>query len=277
MKTPFDTLLEKRYGLLIAILIVLIIYLGGGYFMYSQFFAANPTSAGTFGDMFGGITSFFSAVTVILVLYASKLQKQELDATRKEFVEQNETTKLQRFETTFFNMLGLYQKIKADLKLVVGEEFVSNPNLFLSGHAQSIFGHGDQALEAALEFWNTQFKIQDRYSYINNVAFENIFKSGENREMEMPTYFNHVTNVFTFIKDSELKAEKIIFYTKTFTALLTSTEATLIFYYIGLQKGIDVELKVFIRQHYFATIDRSKLGHPTYWDMHFPLDTNRSK
>lgn len=71
---------------------------------------------GDYGGFISGILgTAISFVTVVLVYNTFNLQKEELKATRKEFQLQNETLKLQRFETTFFNMLGLFHKVSESL------------------------------------------------------------------------------------------------------------------------------------------------------------------
>lgn len=70
------------------------------------------------GDTFGVVNSLFSGLAfagiIITIFLQNKelgLQREELIATRKEFNTQNQTLKFQRFESTFFNMLGLHHQI----------------------------------------------------------------------------------------------------------------------------------------------------------------------
>ena len=73
---------------------------------------------GTFGDMFGSVNAIFSGLAfggIIITIWLQRnkliLQREELRDTRAEFVTQNETLKLQRFENTFFNLLNLHHQI----------------------------------------------------------------------------------------------------------------------------------------------------------------------
>lgn len=77
-----------------------------------------PEDRGTFGDMFGSINSLFSGLalagiilTILLQRQELKLQRKELADTRREFKIQNETLKLQRFESLFFNLVDLHHSI----------------------------------------------------------------------------------------------------------------------------------------------------------------------
>lgn len=80
--------------------------------------------AGTFGDSFGILTSLFTGLafaaliaTVLLQRDDLKLNRQELEDTRKEFQLQNQTFSRQRFEDSFYRMLGLYKENLRDLSV----------------------------------------------------------------------------------------------------------------------------------------------------------------
>jgi hypothetical protein len=81
------------------------------------------TKQGIFGDMFGAVNALFSGlafagliITLILQRRELALQRDELEQTRNEFVEQNKTMKRQRFENTFFNLMSLHQHITDNLE-----------------------------------------------------------------------------------------------------------------------------------------------------------------
>lgn len=129
----------------LAISLVCLIYVT--YIVIMNFvFHENMEQRGQFGNMFGFIGSLFSGLAfaglIVTILQqredlqnqkdeinlqrqdleaqteALRLQKEEIAQTneelklqRKEMEEQNKTIMLQRFETTFFNMLDLQQKI----------------------------------------------------------------------------------------------------------------------------------------------------------------------
>lgn len=78
------------------------------------------SKSGVFGDSFGLLTSLFSGlafagliITIVMQRDELALQRQELNLTREELFgqkqemqNQNETLRIQRFENTFFKMLG---------------------------------------------------------------------------------------------------------------------------------------------------------------------------
>lgn len=84
----------------------------------------NENLRGVFGDKFGAINSLFSGLafagiifTIFLQKRELKLQRQELEETRDEFIQQNETLKKQRFENTFFQLVQLHNDIVDKLKI----------------------------------------------------------------------------------------------------------------------------------------------------------------
>jgi hypothetical protein len=81
---------------------------------------------GQFGDRFGAATSLFGGLTILGLLYTIYLQHQDLQAAREtnrlsvqelttsnqRFEEQNKVLNIQKFETTFFNLLDNLEKTK---------------------------------------------------------------------------------------------------------------------------------------------------------------------
>jgi len=73
---------------------------------------------GTFGDMFGAANALFTGLSFVGLIVTILLQREdlketrnEMELTRKEFISQNDTMKLQQFENTFFQMLSLFNSI----------------------------------------------------------------------------------------------------------------------------------------------------------------------
>lgn len=83
----------------------------------NYFYAENRESErGTFGDLFGASNALFTGLSFAGLIITILLQRQELKETRDEFVKQNETLNIQRFENTFFNLLSNHHQIVSDLK-----------------------------------------------------------------------------------------------------------------------------------------------------------------
>jgi len=98
--------------------IILILWGASWWLMMVNFDTTNQDGRGTFGDMFGSVNSLFSGLAlggIIFTIYLQRselrLQRKELKDTRKEFSKQNETMSLQKFETTFFNILRNHSEL----------------------------------------------------------------------------------------------------------------------------------------------------------------------
>lgn len=127
--------LETPRGAFVTVTLIFLLWLVGGILMYNYFYILSPQAAGTFGDMFGVLTSLFSAFTVIGIFYTIRLQKKELNETRDELkrqtetlIKQSETSNkqnlnfiLQRFESTLFNLISIYQDNVANYKEATGK------------------------------------------------------------------------------------------------------------------------------------------------------------
>lgn len=104
---------------LVLVVFVLSVWGVSWWLITSSVFLKGWAERGTFGDMFGAVNALFSGLAFAGVIYAIILQRQELrlqrlelEQTRKELEgqkeqleEQSKTSKLQRFEVTFFNLL----------------------------------------------------------------------------------------------------------------------------------------------------------------------------
>ncbi|WP_429030150.1 putative phage abortive infection protein [Aeromonas veronii] len=87
------------------------------------------TKAGTFGDSFGVLTSFFTGIAfsgILATLFMQredlKLTREELIETRKEMFSQSQTFARQRFEDSFYQLLKLYKENLKDLSIRTQEQ-----------------------------------------------------------------------------------------------------------------------------------------------------------
>ncbi len=177
-------------------------------------------NAGVFGDSFGILTSLFSALAFIGVLltYAaqkeeSKLQKIELQESRREF-------KKQGFENTFFQLL----KQHTDFIRNLGE-----PDAVISKD-------GREVMKGIKE--NLQSYMRQRDVTVNNPeegiqeSFENFHQSEGDR---LSQYLGIVFIVLRFLSESEIEDKDI--YIRLTKAQLYRHELYIIFYYSLTPKG----------------------------------------
>ncbi|MEY8748605.1 hypothetical protein AB9M62_57130 [Bacillales bacterium AN1005] len=90
----------RKRGLVIAVIVVLVSWLSTWIFipmLYKE--SANNEvniSAGTFGDMFGGVNALFSGLAFVGLIYTILVQREELQETRRATEMQTEELELQR-------------------------------------------------------------------------------------------------------------------------------------------------------------------------------------
>jgi hypothetical protein len=103
---------------LIALLVVLFIISSWliNYYLLNRL--KNDDKAAT-GEMFGAVNALYSGLALAGIILTILLQRRELKETRKEFKVENETSKTQQFESTFFNLLENQLQITKDLQSTV--------------------------------------------------------------------------------------------------------------------------------------------------------------
>lgn len=137
---------------------------------------------GQFGDQFGAVNALFSGLafagiifTILLQRRDLSLQREELEETRKEFIQQNETLKKQRFENTFFQLLNLHIEIISKLKMraSVDQEVYDDREFFVGSIKELKF--------------SSSYKYF-RYSALNKLDAAEITRYKLNREIEHDFY-----------------------------------------------------------------------------------------
>jgi hypothetical protein len=152
---------------------------------------------GTLGDMFGTVNALFSGLafagiifTILLQRKELKYQRDELKATRREFVIQNKTLKTQRFESTFFGLINLHNQIVNDIDFKKGDGY-SIPEEIISG--RDVF---QQAyFELRNELKNKDIPINK--SYLRMYGKHNT---------DFGHYFRNLYRIFKIIKETEFIA-----------------------------------------------------------------------
>lgn len=71
---------------------------------------------GTFGDMFGFANAVFTGFSIVGLLYTILLQRKDINNQREELSKQNESVYIQNFESTFFQMIALYNNFLENLR-----------------------------------------------------------------------------------------------------------------------------------------------------------------
>jgi len=176
-----------------------------------------------------------------------KLQRLELEETRKVLKEQSETFKIQQFESTFFNMLRLLQEIIDDLKISVdgqsgtGRDFfkIAFGNLMTLVSQHNNVTHDPSEVikkQASIELLMTKAKNSDGAIdevQLNEIklkttdVYEDFYKYYNDN---LGHYFRFVYNIMKFTINSKLTDEEKARYINLIQAQMSSYELGLIFY-----------------------------------------------
>ncbi|NPD45118.1 putative phage abortive infection protein [Lentimicrobium sp. S6] len=249
----------------------LIIFIGLIIFRWNEHFfdwdvAIKSDKVGQLGDFIGGIVGSIWALAGVILFYVAlneqrediktnkevliaqvkaleqqieefELQREELAETREVFKIQSETLKLQQFESTFFNLLGIHQNNISDMdvtqeKLKPGAD-IHDPRLGdyenISSTGRDCFVFFKERLESIYKSnkqywaWDTQ-KYKDEkhlalYSYID------FFKQ---YQPDLGHYYRTLYHIFKFVNVSDILDKNR--YTSIVRAQLSNDELVLLFY-----------------------------------------------
>jgi putative phage abortive infection protein len=199
-------------------------------------FYEPPSSAGEFGDMFGGVNALFSGLAFLGVIIAILLQKRELALQRKELEQtreelagqkqqlalQNATFRQQAFDSTFFQMLSLHHQIVNEIDLRTGDKDIRGRDCFVKFYEDFTyrFYHGKEPKyeERTKELVCAEY--MENYEYI---------------QADVGHYFRNLYNIVKFVGRSDVQDKK--FYTNLIRAQLSSHELALLFYNCATSLG----------------------------------------
>lgn len=223
-----------------------------------------------FGDSFGAVNALVSAfafagmiVAFILQRYELRLQRKELRDQRKEFQQQNQTLAFQRFENTFFHMLGAQQQIVTDLYVKEeGKEWVEEDAQDpMMGRRQKQI-HIDRLFQGR-NFFRYTFvecvhnikeangKNEEVYG-LSGVMYAKGFSQYDkyNTATYFDHYFRHFYRILKFIKQNDglLSYEDQYQYASMLRATLSRYELVWL-YYNGLSENGCMKLKPLIERY----------------------------
>lgn len=212
----------------IAVIFIIAVCLLFVYFMKEQPWGMEKR--GQFGDMFGVLGAVFSGLAfagLIVTLIQQhddlklqredlRLQRQEIAQTnlelalqRKEMEEQNKTIMLQRFETTFFNMLKSLNEVRNDIKY-------SGDFDLRTGTTKVI--EGKDAIE---RIYQLGFSLIKKHGY-NDPFIKNY----------MSHYFRHLIQTLKIIDVADfLSYQEKCYYTEIVSSHMSLREMCAFFYY----------------------------------------------
>jgi hypothetical protein len=172
----------------------------------------NLTVAGQIGDFVGGLTgTFFSLVGVLLLFENLALQ-------RKEFTESRHVFEKQQFETTFFNLIKLYQEVVKSLHFDFSDSF-----------SQRVFIGKEFFEQQRIRFYS-DFVIQENFEKSLKQAKIKYVENYISTKDQTSNYFRTLYRIFRYISNSEFSEEEKMHYAKIVRAQLSESELFFIYY-----------------------------------------------
>lgn len=197
---------------------------------------------GAGGDMFGSLTALFSGLAFAGLISTLLMQRRELELQRKELGLTRDEFKLQRFESTFFGLLKLFNDHVCSLKV-----------------EKSVFGIdpktkvyvGREVLEHYAERIPPQKgerRVKNSHGKLETKAFEqdlelqvNVYeaKYHSHFESDLGPYFRLLYNTIRHIEKSDLPDDEKQRYSKIARAYLSSSEVKLLMFNCLSELGVE--------------------------------------
>ncbi len=194
--------------------------------------ARRLEQAGQFGDMLGGFNALVTAFAFAALVFTVHLQRRELSYQREELeltrVElsgqkealqiQNALSRIQAFESTFFQLLRLYHEIVAAVEMIPS--------------------HGQSTLRGRASFTQLRTELRAEYNSraaLNQAASDELEFLDAGYETVYTRYqaafghcFRHLYHLFLFVAESDIADKRR--YARFARAQLSTDELVCIFY-----------------------------------------------
>lgn len=210
--------------------IVLLVFIFYCIFSYSLRWPFNMTRAelGAFGDSFGGVTSLFSVLAFIGVVFTYRLQNESLKKLESDSKKQESFLTTQRFESNLFQMLSLLQNIIKDMDIRGG----ANKEIKHAG--RDVFSYyykrydNEYSKLPPMDYFGNDKKIKlDLMEKRISESFNTFF---ELRQKDLGHYFRFLYNIFKYIEESSIPDKEKTKYAKIVRAQTSNYELLLIMY-----------------------------------------------
>ncbi|MGG1638257.1 putative phage abortive infection protein [Paenibacillus sp. NRS-1760] len=234
-KEPIDILITMA-------VIIFIVWALSGAFVVLAF--KKPDGPGTFGDMFGAINSLFSGLAFSGIIYTIMIQRNELSLQREELALQREEIRksteelagqkeqmvIQRFETTFFNLLSMQNELTNSIEI---SHMIRGRKVFKEIHE-----------EFYNRFNHPMYKSSDKLAELSYIS-------------TLDHYYRHVTTLVTFVhNDNTLLDNSKEMYIGFFASQCTSYEIIFIFYYSLINRNF---YELLLEYKFFVSLDEALL------------------
>lgn len=176
---------------------------------------------GQFGDSFGAVNALFSGLAFAVLIFTIRQQQLEIQQTQKlieqqeaELKDQNKTLSKQRFENTFFQLVGWHQ------------QNIGQITTYTNGRAT-------EGRENFSRFYNKISNDFARVDINNFAACKQVYgeKFKAEYEAQLEKYFRTLSNILVFVdSDRMLSKDEKFFYINLLRSLCSKHELIILYY-----------------------------------------------
>lgn len=234
--------ISSMFSAMAFILFLFLAYSGISYYYYWPLNGfSDRGNLGAFGDSFGVLTSFFSALACIGVYATWLAQKKANEQAKDDSKKQSEFLHEQRVESNFFQMMNFMQNMISDMDInrsVIGKDKEVKvivvrsgrdcfSHLFIKVRKQFNNGRGGE-----LPSLNSDNKKEHKSASLD--CYNAVYTKFSN---DLSNYFRFVYSIFRYLETSGLKKSDINKYAKILRAQLSDGELSFLFYNALSDKG----------------------------------------
>ncbi|WP_159513897.1 MULTISPECIES: putative phage abortive infection protein [Enterobacter] len=186
------------------------------------------SQTGTFGDSWGALTSVFSALGFVGVLWTLKTQNDSIRRVEKENNRKEVNDVRRDFENSFFNMLNLLQVIINDMK--VKNKITKE----VKAEGRGIFLYFFKAFKSEMKR-NGHYRVSnddsDQFKFhMAGVIGKQYCQHFQDKSQNLSHYYRFLFNTFKFIDDAEIDNESKKKYANILRSQISNYELIMLFY-----------------------------------------------
>lgn len=227
----------QKWIIALTITFIILVLTGNWLLLYCK------SDRGTFGDMFGFSGAVFTSLAFAGIVYAALLQrnehkhqKQETERIRRESEEQDKALKIEKFETTFFNMMRLQNEIVKIMRHGSKEGRLVFDAAQLDLFALLSKGNYEQTKGTSIGDSQYISTIPHKPHIALNLLLNKYFPGYYDQyTSNFNHYFRNLYHIFKFIYFSELSLSQKNFYASLCRAQLSQNELFVIAFNILIE------------------------------------------
>ncbi|WP_459175619.1 putative phage abortive infection protein [Ewingella americana] len=215
---------------------VLVFYWRASSAMEWPFVGWHRDELGQFGDSWGVITSIFSALAFIGVVFTVYSQHESLKKLKSDSKKQDEFLNTQKFENNLFQMLNFLQNIIKDMDIRVTRGKEARMIIHTGRDVFAYFYKSSFHKECKAKLVTKKSIFSNTIDYRKHLA-EAFDKFYESKQQDLGHYLRFLYNIFKYIETSNISSEDKFKYAGIVRAQISDYELLLLMYNCFTKNG----------------------------------------